>query len=218
MNTKQKLSLVFNLLIFVLAAFSAVAMFVGFSFMGESSRFTAIGFEEFKYFTVDSNVFAGLVSLLIVLRILCKKETKSPLWLSVLKLAATTAVTLTMMVTVFFLAPTSSGGYFSLFLNSNLFMHLIIPLLCIVSFVFFEPCNIPFKLTVTAAVPMLLYAVYYGGNILLHLENGQTSSKYDWYGFLGGGMQTFPVVIIGIALLTWGFALALWKANRIANK
>ena len=214
MKTKQKLSLILNLLIFVLSTFSAIAMFVGFYFMGEANAFTALGFNEFKYFTVDSNVFAGIVSLLIVVHLLWKKEQECPLWLSALKLAATTAVTLTMMVTVFWLAPTSSSGYFSLFVNSNLFMHLIVPLLCIISFVFFEPCKLSFKLTLTAVIPMLLYSIYYGGNILLHLQDGKTSPKYDWYGFLVGGMKTFPFVVVGIALITWVFALTLWFANK----
>ena len=218
MNARQKTACVLNALIFVLATFSATAMFVGFSFMGHSSQFTAMGFAEFKYFTVDSNVFAGIVSLVTLVYFLCHRKENTvglPRWLYILKLAATAGVTLTMMVTVFFLAPTSSNGYFSLFLNSNLFMHFLIPVLCIVTFIFFERTpDIPLRLTLLGTVPMLLYTVFYCTNIMLHLENGIATSRCDWYGFLPSSNIAFmPLVIIFIALVTWGFSLALWRGN-----
>ena len=133
----------------------------------------------------------------------------------ILKLAATTGVTLTMMVTVFFLAPTSNGNFIRYFMNSNFFMHLITPLLCIISFIFFEPSESA-KLTITipGILPMLLYSFYYTPNILIHLDNGKVNPDYDWYNFLAGGLNTIWFVIPLLYVVTWIFALGLWAANK----
>ena len=103
MNKKQKISMILNCLIVLFTIFATVSMIIGFQFMGEIKVLSSASFKAFKYFTVDSNVFAGLVSLvyLIFLCLLAKGKIKSlPKWLNYLKLAATSGVTLTMMVTV----------------------------------------------------------------------------------------------------------------------
>ncbi len=78
--------------------FTTVSMIIGFEFMTGTKVLSSKSFKAFKYFTVDSNVFAGLVSLLymIYLCLLNKgKIKKLPKYLNYLKLAATTGVTLT---------------------------------------------------------------------------------------------------------------------------
>ena len=55
----------------------------------------------------------------------------------------------------------SKTTYFAYFMNSNLFMHLITPLLCIISFIFFEPAKLSFVESFTGICPMILYAFYY---------------------------------------------------------
>lgn len=185
--------------------------------MGDVKVLSSRNFQAFKYFTVDSNVFAGIISciytiyLILIAKGKCKKM---PALMNYLKLAATTGVTLTMMVTVFFLAPRTTTTYFAYFMNSNLFMHLLTPLLCIITFIFFEPTEISFKQSITGVIPMVLYSLYYIPNILLHLENGKTSHSYDWYGFLDGGLQTIWFVIPLILLVTWIFSLGLWVGNK----
>ena len=217
MNKKQKTALIINYLIFLLTVFATVSMIIGFEFMGEIKVLSSASFKAFKYFTVDSNVFAGIVALIyiIYLGLLAKgKISELPKWLSYLKVAATTGVTLTMMVTVFFLAPQSPTTYFAYFMNSNLIMHLITPLLCIISFIFFEPAKLSFKESLLGIGPMLLYSLYYIPNILLHLENGMVSTNYDWYGFLFAGLSTIWFVIPMLILITWIFAISLWSLNK----
>ena len=221
MNTRQKVSFVLNCLIFLITVFATVSMIIGFEFMGEIKVLSSASFKAFKYFTVDSNVFAGIVALvyMIYLILLSKGKIKvMPKWLSYLKLAAATGVTLTMMVTVFFLAPKSTTTYFAYFMNSNLFMHLITPLLCIISFIFFEPAQLSFIESFTGTCPMILYAIYYIPNILLHLDNGKVSTNYDWYGFLFAGLNTIWFVIPLILLITWIFAICLWFVNKKCSK
>ncbi|MCR4631593.1 MAG: hypothetical protein K5786_08160 [Treponema sp.] len=217
MNKKQKISMILNCLIVLLTIFATVSMIIGFQFMGEIKVLSSASFKAFKYFTVDSNVFAGLVSLvyLIFLCLLAKGKIKAlPKWLNYLKLAATTGVTLTMMVTVFFLAPRTTTTYFAYFMNSNLFMHLLTPLLCIITFAFFEPAKLSFAESLIGTCPMILYSIYYIPNILIHLENGKVLPEYDWYGFLFAGLNTIWFVIPLILLITWIFSICLWFVNK----
>lgn len=217
MTKKEKASFILNLLIFIFTLFATISMIIGFYFMGDIKVLSSRNFYAFKYFTVDSNVLAGLVSLAyIILQILQSKNKikKIPECMHLLQLAATTGVTLTMMVTVFFLAPQSTTTYFDYFMNSNLFMHLLTPLLCIISFVFFEKTEISFAKTPLGLIPMILYAFYYIPNILLHLDNGKVLPAYDWYGFLVGGLGTIWFVIPLILLITYAFAVGLWALNR----
>ena len=221
MKSENKVSFILNLCILILTLFSIISMMAGFNFMDDTSwEFSAANFAAFRYFTVDSNVLAGIIALVYLVYIMRNKQTISiPKWLTLLKLAATTGVTLTMMVTVCFLAPTSSRGYFALFKNSNLFLHFVIPVLCIVSFIFFErpTVKISFPLTLTGIIPMFVYSVYYTANILIHLGNGQPLSKYDWYGFLGGKLSNIWFVMPAIYLLTWIFSIVLWLCNKKIN-
>ena len=218
MKTREKISIILNTLIFIFTVFATISMIVGFKFMGQFEVLSERNFKSFKYFTVDSNVFAGLISLAYVIYKFTasgKKSEKLPKAFYILKLAATTGVTLTMMVTVFYLAPTSNGNFLHYFINSNFFMHLITPLLCIISFIFFEAAE-PQKIvmSIPGIIPMLLYSFFYTPNVLLHLENGKPVKDYDWYNFLAAGAQSVWYVVPMLYLITWIFALGLWAANK----
>ncbi len=221
MNKKQKVSIVLNCLIFVFTVFATVSMMIGFNFMSGEKVLSSTNYKAFKYFTVDSNVIAGLVSFcyVIFLCLISKGRIKEmPKVMKYLKLAATTGVTLTMMVTVFFLAPRTTTTYFAYFMNSNLFMHLLTPLLCIITFAFFEPVELSFKETFYGTCFMILYALYYIPNILLHLDNGKVLPAYDWYGFLFGGLNTIWFVIPFLLFITWLFSICLWFVNKKCAK
>ena len=218
MEKREKISIILNILIFVFTLFATISMVIGFKFMDSLDVLSSRNFGAFRYFTSDSNVFAGLVSLAFVIYKFTPKGKKNhiiPRAFYILKLAATTGVTLTMMVTVFYLAPTSNGNFLHYFMNSNFFMHLITPLLCIISFIFFEVAE-PQKLVMsfTGIIPMMLYSFFYTPNVLLHLDNGKVDRTYDWYNFLAGGAQTVWIVVPILYCITWIFALGLWVLNR----
>lgn len=181
---------------------------------------TTSGAEMFKFFTIDSNVLMGIIALFTALQlrqvIRGQREDLSTacyVWY----LAGTVGVTLTMLVTVFFLEPTMAPqfGLFSLFAGSNFLLHLFNPLLAIVTFTVFEKTRkIPFRHTLTGIVPMVLYAVFYLANCMRHAVNGMVDIAYDWYGFLAGGVKTVWIVIPVIFLFTWLISVALWRLNR----
>ena len=181
---------------------------------------TTSGAEMFKFFTIDSNVLMGVIALFTALQlrqvIRGQREDLSTacyVWY----LAGTVGVTLTMLVTVFFLEPTMAPqfGLFALFAGSNFLLHLFNPLLAIVAFTVYEKTrNIPFRHTLTGIVPMVLYAVFYVANCVRHSVNGMVDIAYDWYGFLAGGVKTVWIVIPVIFLFTWLISVALWRLNR----
>lgn len=181
---------------------------------------TTSGAEMFKFFTIDSNVLMGVIALFTALQlrqvIRGQREDLSTacyVWY----LAGTVGVTLTMLVTVFFLEPTMAPqfGLFALFAGSNFLLHLFNPLLAIVAFTVYEKTRkIPFRHTLTGIVPMVLYAVFYVANCVRHAVNGMVDIAYDWYGFLAGGVKTVWIVIPVIFLFTWLISVALWRLNR----
>ena len=181
---------------------------------------TTSGAEMFKFFTIDSNVLMGIIALFTALQlrqvIRGQREDLSTacyVWY----LAGTVGVTLTMLVTVFFLEPTMAPqfGLFALFAGSNFLLHLFNPLLAIVTFTVFEKTRkIPFRHTLTGIVPMVLYAVFYLANCMRHAVTGMVDIAYDWYGFLAGGVKTVWIVIPVIFLFTWLISIALWRLNR----
>lgn len=181
---------------------------------------TTSGAEMFKFFTIDSNVLMGIIALFTALQlrqvIRGQREDLSTacyVWY----LAGTVGVTLTMLVTVFFLEPTMAPqfGLFALFAGSNFLLHLFNPLLAIVAFTVYEKTRkIPFRHTLTGIVPMVLYAVFYVANCMCHAVNGMVDIAYDWYGFLAGGVKTVWIVIPVIFLFTWLISVALWRLNR----
>ena len=223
MNKRQKAALVLNLLILAFTIFATISLVIGFKFMQDITVLSEKNFKSFRYFTIQSNLLAAIVALIYII-FKCgpagKNCEKLPTWLYLLKLAAADAVAFTMFVTVFYLAPTSSKGYFSLFMNSNLFMHLLTPLLCIISFIFFESAEKnPFKFNLAGVIPMALYASFYTPNVLLHLKDGKPDPVYDWYGFLAFGLNTIWIVIPLLVFIAWLLSLGLWALNkRIASK
>ena len=59
MKTREKISIILNSLIFIFTLFATISMIIGFKFMGQLEVLSERNFKSFKYFTVDSNVFAG---------------------------------------------------------------------------------------------------------------------------------------------------------------
>ena len=214
---KLKVSFVLNIIIFILVLIATIFMLTGFKFMGEDLALTATKIEAFKFFTVDSNILMGITALIFAIseyKIINQKEKKISSKLYVLKLISTVGVTLTFIVTTFYLAPFIVDNFFVLFKNSNLFFHLIIPILSLVTFVFFEHANIKFKYTFYGLIPVILYGLFYVTNVLIHIENGAVLKKYDWYFFAQGGLLTTIFVFVFLHVLTYIISLSIWFLNK----
>ena len=211
-----KKAFVLNLCIFLLEIFAVTWIII------EPGNGVLSGgrFRALRYFTVDSNLLMGLFALWTAIdqrRVLTGKKAEVSAVSYVLALTGTVGVTLTMLVTIFFLVPTMGRiyGYFSLFEKSNFFMHLVNPVLSIITFLRFEKAsNIAFKHTFTATIPLVIYAVYYLREVFTHMTDGVIQKGYDWYGFFGFGLKSAYIILPLIYLVTWLISFTLWKLYR----
>lgn len=207
--------------VFFLVLFSTLWMMSGIEIGSSGSVLSASHLRMFQFFTVDSNVLMGIIALIAALAWRkAGKEGKTEVsrGIYILVLVGTAAVTLTMLVTVFFLAPTFGENWLMLFAQSNFFLHLVTPLCSILILVFLEKNTVvTFWDTLFGMIPMLLYAVYYMGNALSHAQGDVIPRQYDWYGFLMFGKKTMIPVILIVCLVQWLICFALWKFSRKKN-
>ena len=102
-----------------------------------------------------------------------------------------------------------------MYVNKNLFFHGLIPLLSIINFIFFEKTDkLTFKDTFLALIPIVIYAIYYLINILIHMENGLVSPKYDWYYFVQNGIWKIVIVLPLIFGISYLISYLMWKLNK----
>ena len=196
MQTEFVISIVLNLLAFVLMVIGIVVMLKG---IDADEHLAADGLKAVKYFTVQSNWLYGTYALVFaVCEIIYGSADKIPSGFYTLKYVFTVGVTLTMLVVIFFLAPIVVKSYPELFKGANLYYHLLIPVLGIVSFCFFEKdCELSVRQTLCGMIPFVFYGIYYSINALSHAENGQVEEKYDWYRFLAHGTaKAIPAMVI----------------------
>lgn len=216
---KLKISLTINILVLILTIISSVIMFTGFKFMpdyGLTLETTKVGM--LKFFTVDSNMLMGIISLIFIIeeiKILNGKEKEIKRIYYILKLMAATAVGVTFFVVFAYLGPITKYGIKSMVTNSNLFFHLLIPLISIINFILFEKTDkLTLKDTKYGLIPSIIYAVFYLTNIFIHMEGGKVSPTYDWYWFVQNGVWTAIIVLPVLALITYLISLLIWKLNR----
>lgn len=219
---KIKISCFINYIIFLLVLIGVIFMFCNINFMGDNNILSISGVELFKFFTVDSNIFMGISALLFgiyEILIIKKKKKNIPHFLYTLKFMATISITLTFLVTAFFLVPTSKYPYWIYYQNSNLFFHLIVPILSIITFILYEKNRIlTIKDTFISMIPVILYSIFYISNILIHITDDYVLSNYDFYGFLRGGYDTIFLVILLVFVITYGISLILLVFNRNDKK
>lgn len=213
---KMRTAFTLNILIFAFVVFAIAWMLSGIN-----PGVLSIGrIEAFKYFTIDSNILMGICALIAALdqrKVLKGEKAEVSASSHILKLVGTTSVTLTMIITVFFLTPTAAATYgvLALFYYSNFFLHLVNPILSIVVFIAFEKTiKIRARHTLTGIVPMLAYAVFYVASAATHIHDGVIDAGYDWYGFFFAGIQSVVVVVPILVALTYAISFALWKLNR----
>ena len=158
------------------------------------------------FFTTLSNLFSALTSLIIAIveiALICKGSVDIPLWALVLKYVGTAAVTVTLMTVLVFLGPTQ--GYPLMFKGSGIYVHLIGPVLSIISFCFLETSmKISFPLMLLGLLPTLIYGSFYLRQVVIvGKENGGWD---DFYGFNQGGHWKiyFSAMVIGTFLLCLG--------------
>ncbi|MDO5444641.1 MAG: hypothetical protein Q4F31_03355 [Eubacteriales bacterium] len=201
---QSAVSLFLNALNFTLVLISILWFFSEEGITGEGNMRTG-GTGCFRFFTNDSNILCGLVSLAMIpfnIRGLLTGKPSIPRIMTILKFIGTTAVTLTMVVVAVFLGPTQ--GYAKMYSGVCFELHLLCPLLAVISFCFLEKGNqLARRAVFFALMPTFLY-----GNIYLFLV--VFAEKWtDFYGFNIGGL--WPAAYIALHLLTLLIAILLCR-------
>ena len=200
MDKTQKAEKILNIIIVIFAVIGIVLMVTE----REDGALQSSGLENFKYYTVLSNVFCGIVAAIYLI----KRSDK----LIPLKLGAVCGVTITFCVVAFMFGPLY--GFIQFYQRGNLFFHLLLPVAAMVEFITVRRGKIPFRYTVMAAIPTLIYGIFYMANILIN-GKGEWPDTNDFYGFLNWGWPVGIGIFIVITLLAFGVACAF---RAISNK
>ena len=219
MDKKQKISLIFSIIIVILAIVGSVFCF-GEIYLVYTKPLDH-GIRLLKFFTVQSNVLAGITSLVYIIYLLRENKTQKPIPKAVyiLRYIATIDLVVTFLVVALLLGFIVDEGYFSLYVNANFFFHFAIPVLNLISFIVFEkPQKLNFKDTFIGITHIILYSIFYITVVLLNYHDGAVPLEHDWYGFaqLGPGIAFVCfVVILGVGYL---IAYLLYKLKNKNNK
>ena len=194
----RRLEFILNTVIIIFTVVGIVFMLTG---KPEDGALQSSGIGNFKFYTVLTNVFCGIVSLLYFILLLLRKDTGR---LSALKLAAVCGVAITFAVVAFFFGPLY--GFPQFYQRGNLFFHLLLPLTAMAEFIFAKRKKMPFRYTVFAAVPTLIYGICYMLNILINGIGGPWPDSNDFYAFLSWGWPIGILIFASITLLAFGTA------------
>lgn len=201
---------ILNIIIVVFAVIGIILMLTGGS---EGGVLQASGIQNFKFYTVLTNVFCGIIAGIYLVLILLKKDKEK---MAALKLAAVCGVAITFAVVAFMFGPLY--GYPQFYRRGNLFFHLLLPLAAMAEFIIVRRKRIPFRYTVIAAVPTLLYGMCYMLNILINGVGGPWPDTNDFYAFLSWGWPVGIGIFAVITLLAFSVA-CIFRAvsNRRAS-
>lgn len=180
-----------NLLLFLITTVLYISYF-----FSEGKTDVARGLAALRFFTVLSNLFCALASLLLAIALVGGFPLRLA-WL--LKYVSTVAVAVTFTTVMVFLGP--QYGYGEMFRKRDLYFHLIGPLLAIVSFCFTERFYpLSFAASLLGLLPVVLYGVFYLYKVVLGPDEGRWD---DFYGFNRGGKWpvAFAAMLLGTFLL-----------------
>ena len=212
---KNNISLILNIIIVLLVILSNILMFLKINFMKPVELLVVSGIENYKFYTADSNLLMGIISIIFIVYLLRLKHHKIdsiPNGVYILKMIGTSCITLTFVVTLCFLSP--MYGFYAMYNNANLFFHLIIPLLSVITYIFFEKHDNKYKYAILGIIPMFIYGIIYATNILVHVNNDGLTFKYDFYGFLQGNINNIYFVIPIIFLVGYLISLLIIFLNK----
>ena len=156
----------------------------------------------FRFFTCQSNVLCAASALCMAV---ARGTGNVPEWVWILKYMGTAAVTVTMLTVFLFLAPSVGKGWYGVLLKErhDLFMHLLTPVMALVSFCVFEERGMTFTQSLWGLLPVVLYGPLYLYRILYAPEGKRWD---DFYGFNKGGRWPvmFTVMVTGTFLICLG--------------
>ena len=167
---------------------------------------SAQGRKALRFFTLLSNIFCGLSALLVAVAALAGNV---PKWIWLLKYLGTASVTVTLVTVMVYLGP--NVGYKPLLSGKDLYLHLLGPLLAIVSFCFLERVYpLPFALAMIGILPVAVYGTIYLHKVIFCPDGRRWD---DFYGYNRNGK--WPLSFVLMVLEAFLISVLLWGLYRI---
>ncbi len=192
---RRKLSLALNAGIALAVGVNWYRMFFSFT---EGGALSSVKWASLKYFTVLSNLLAGITAL-ITLAVLLRRRGELPRWLAGLRWAAVTSVLLTFLTVMLFLG--FLYGHAALLVDFQLWFHLLVPLMALADFLLLPQPVPALKESWIPVLPMLIYGVCYMANALTG------GPEQDWYFLARGSVVTAVISSLVMIAGTWCIAL-----------
>ena len=162
-----------------------------------------------RFFTTQSNILVAAASLLTALAL--SSEGTIPRWIWTLKYIGTAAVTVTMLTVFLFLAPSIGKDWVKYLLTgSDIFMHLLTPLLALFTFCVFERQGMTFCESMWGLLPVLLYGPLYLYKILFAPPEKRWD---DFYGFNKQGK--WPVAFAAMVAGTFAICMGIMALQNL---
>lgn len=207
LSRKRAVSMVINLLLFLFTVYGVSLFF----YRGGDGNMQVFGSRCFRFFTVDSNILAALAGIILFVFEVRTLRTGDmlPRWAVVLKMVATVAVAVTFFTVMLFLGPVF--GFRGMFAGANFFMHLVSPLLAMISLCVLENREpLRFRATFLGLLPTFIYGIVYVYEVFF----SRGWPDYYGFGFLGHWTIVAAVMLIAtyiLCILLWGLRKALGK-------
>ena len=216
---RQRLSIACNVFIAVFTVVALVMMLSGWGTVTNPEvHLEAEGLENLKFFTVLSNLLAGIASAVYAWMLVRMPHDNRPVphVVATLKLAGATSVGLTFLTVVVLFS--IIWGLDGMFLGANFWFHLVLPIASIVALCILDTrLGLRLRDALVATLPMIIYGLAYYANILVN-GMGEGSTSNDWYGLASAGLQWAPVVFAIMFVTTLLLAFALYAANRLMHE
>lgn len=119
--------------------------------------YNSLGSVDLTYYTIDSNIFALIAA---VLYLITRKNI--PKMVHFFKYSSTISVLITFLVVIFILLPMYNFNFeFLLLYGPNLYLHVLCPIIAVISFIFFEKNDVEnsLKNNLRAIYFTIIYAV-----------------------------------------------------------
>lgn len=149
----------------------------------------------FRYFTVQSNILCALAACAMAAAQIAGNV---PGWVLLFKYLGTVAVTVTLMTVLIYLGP--AYGYKLLLSGRDLYLHLIGPVLAILSFLLLEKKEMHLGTALLGLLPVLLYGMLYLWKVVYCPEEKRWE---DFYGFNKDGKWpvSYGIMIAGTLVI-----------------
>ena len=210
--------IVLDLIVFALMVLGITFSMFDVRFMVDLPRLSSLPI--LMTFTGLSNLFIGLVCLGCSIYRIINKKVDLPKYLFLLKIIALAEITITFIITATYLAPQLGTDWWRLYINNNIFNHLLTPVVAIITFIIFEEYNeISLKHCFYGIAPIIIYGIFYTINVYTHLKpDGSTDLTYDIYGFMRFGVFILILFFIGFMGISFGFTVLYRLQNKQKRK